>query len=294
MGDLQGQGDKVQTNEATTGLAEQPSLDEGDLCQAVVEKVHPDAMLVHLPETAREAFVPARDLQRVDDEYLDELSPGDEVTVRVVKDAAPEQDVVVSLHKELGERDWDHARQLLHSGKVIETEVTGFNRGGLTVSLGRLRGFVPNSHLAQPNSRDPATKRALVGQTLRLVVLEVDERSRQLVLSERLAKDTEARDVLSSIAPGQVLMGTVRNIVDFGAFVDVGGVDGLIHISELDWAHVAHPREVLAVGDEVEVYVLDVDRSRGRIALSRKYLLPRPWDRIADQDKEDDGSAGAS
>jgi small subunit ribosomal protein S1 len=294
MTNSQGQGEAVTTNETATGIpGPPPSLGKGDLCHAVIEKVHADAVLVHLAETARDAFVPARDLQRLDTEYLDELLPGDEVTVRVVKDVAADQDMVVSLHRELAERDWDRARRLLDSGEVIETEVTGFNRGGVTVSLGRLRGFVPNSHLARPNSRDPATKRTLVGQTLRLVILEVDESERQLVLSERLAKDTEARDVMSSIAPGQVLMGTVRNIVDFGAFVDLGGMDGLIHVSELDWAHVAHPRDVLAVGDDVEVYVLDVDRGKGRIALSRKYLLPRPWDEIAagDQDNEEHTSA---
>jgi small subunit ribosomal protein S1 len=292
MSDSQGQSEQLAANETATGMGERPStLGQGDLCQAVVEKVHPDAVLVRLPQAAREAFVPASDLQRLDDEYLDELSPGDEVTVRVVKNTAPKQDVVVSLHKELAERDWERARQLLTSGEVIETEVTGFNRGGLTVSLGGLRGFVPNSHLAQPHSRDPATKRGLVGQTLRLVVLEVDEANRQLVLSERVAKDGDARDVLSSITPGQVLMGTVRNIVDFGAFVDLGGVDGLIHISELDWSHVVHPRDVLEVGDKVEVYVLDVDRSRGRISLSRKYLLPRPWDATTAADEGHEGHA---
>jgi len=294
MNDSQGQSEQLTANDAATGVAGRPSsLGQGDLCQAVVEKVHPDAVLVHLPQVAREAFVPARDLQRLDDQYLDELSPGDEVTVRVVKNTAHKQDIVVSLHRELAEPDWERARQLLSSGEVIEAQVSGFNRGGLTVSLGGLRGFVPNSHLAQPHSRDPATKRGLVGQTLRLVVLEVDEPSRRLVLSERLVKDGDARDVLPSIAPGQVLVGTVRNIVDFGAFVDLGGVDGLIHISELDWSHVAHPRDVLAVGDEVEVYVLDVDRSRGRISLSRKYLLPRPWDTTTAADEGHEGRAPA-
>ena len=263
-------------------------LGRGDLCNAVVEKVHADAVIVHLPEAEREAFVPAKDLQRLDSQFLDELTPGDEVTVRVVKVAAPEQDVVVSLHKQLAGQGWETARQLLESGEVIERPVTGFNRGGVTVSLDSLRGFVPNSHLARTNPRDPATKRALVGQTLRLVVLEVDESQRHLVLSERLAGDDGVRDVLSSIEPGQVLAGTVRSIVDFGAFVDLGGVDGLLHISELDWAHVAHPSDVVSVGDELEVYVLDVDRSRGRIALSRKYMLPRPWDERTDDEQHQD------
>jgi small subunit ribosomal protein S1 len=167
---------------------------------------------------------------------------------------------------------------LLRTGEVFEAQVTDFNRGGVVVSFGDLPGFVPNSHLDRIGSNDRETKADLVGQTISLVVLEVDQRERRLVLSHRAVRKQQRQQVLASLAAGQVRTGTVRSLVDFGAFVDLGGVDGLIHISELDWGYVDHPSDVLTVGDEVEVYVLDVDQERSRISLSRKYLLPSPWD----------------
>jgi small subunit ribosomal protein S1 len=126
----------------------------------------------------------------------------------------------------------------------------------------------------------------LVGQSLSLAVIEVNQRRRRLVLSERAARRRERQRLLQELAEGQVRTGIVRNLVDFGAFVDLGGLDGLIHISELDWRHVTHPSEVLDVGDEVEVYVLDVDRERRRVGLSRRRLLPDPWDHVTERLRE--------
>ena len=123
----------------------------------------------------------------------------------------------------------------------------------------------------------------MVGQTLTLAVIEVDQRRRRLVLSERVADERNHRRVLNELTEGDVRTGVVRNLVDFGAFVDLGGIDGLIHISELDWNYVDHPGDVLSVGDQVEVYVLNVDRERERIALSRKRLLLDPSHRVADE-----------
>jgi small subunit ribosomal protein S1 len=120
-----------------------------------------------------------------------------------------------------------------------------------------------------------------VGQVLSLAVLEVDQHRRRLALSERVAGRRQRQQLLETLTEGEVRTGVVRNLVEFGAFVDLGGVDGLIHISELDWRHVEHPSEVLSVGDEVEVYVLSVDRERERIGLSRKRLLPDPWPLVA-------------
>jgi small subunit ribosomal protein S1 len=142
-------------------------------------------------------------------------------------------------------------------------------------------GFVPNSHLlAIPRGlrgdRLRQAKFDLVGQTLSLVVLEVEQRRRRLVLSERAAKRHIRRRLFDELVEGEVRTGTVRSLVDFGAFVDLGGVDGLIHVSGLDWRHIQHPSEVLSVGDSLDVYVLSVDRERERIGLSRKRLLPDP------------------
>jgi small subunit ribosomal protein S1 len=171
---------------------------------------------------------------------------------------------------------------LQESGEVLDAEVVDFNRGGVLVSFGRLQGFVPNSHLTAirrglRGNRLREAKSELVGQTLHVVVIEVNQRRRRLVLSERKANRKRRKQVLKELTKGDVRTGTVTNLVDFGAFVDLGGVDGLIHISELDWKHVDRPGDVLSVGDEVEVYILSVDRERERIALSRKRLLPDPW-----------------
>jgi small subunit ribosomal protein S1 len=165
--------------------------------------------------------------------------------------------------------------------------VTKANRGGVVVKFGRLRGFVPASHLTSirrgvRGERLQQAKAALVGKTLSLTVLEVDPRRQRLILSERKAQRQLRQRLLDELTEGDVRTGTVRNLVDFGAFVDLGGMDGLIHISELDWKRVKHPREVLSVGDAVEVYVLSVDRDRARIGLSRKRLLPDPWLAVAE------------
>jgi len=155
------------------------------------------------------------------------------------------------------------------------------------VSLGRLRGFVPNSHLTSiprglSGERLREHKSGLVGKTLLLAVIEANLRSQRLVLSERKARRAQRKRLLDGLTEGDVRTGTVRSLVDFGAFVDVGGVDGLVHISELDWKRVARPSEVLSVGDVIEVYVLRVDRERERIGLSRKRLLPDPWQTMAE------------
>jgi small subunit ribosomal protein S1 len=212
------------------------------------------------------------------------LEAGDHVSVRVLKDPGSPAHVIVSLEQETtgGDRspdqDWARAEELLRNGQEFDARVTGFNRGGVLVSFGQLEGFVPNSHLERIGPRDREAKAKLVGQTISLVVVEVDRHNRRLVLSQRAARNHAKEQILSQLEKGQLRTGVVRNLVDFGAFVDLGGVDGLIHVSELDWRHVDHPSDVLSVGEEVEVYVLDVERQRERISLSRKYALPRPWD----------------
>jgi small subunit ribosomal protein S1 len=150
-----------------------------------------------------------------------------------------------------------------------------------------VQGFVPNSHLTSikrglPRERLREAKNSLIGQTLTLVVLEVNQARRRLVMSERAANKQLHEKLLAELTPGEVRTGVVQNLVKFGAFVDLGGIDGLVHISELDHGHVDDPAEVLSVGDEVEVYVLAVDRERERISLSRKRLLPDPWASVVD------------
>ncbi|MGD2179354.1 MAG: S1 RNA-binding domain-containing protein, partial [Anaerolineae bacterium] len=188
----------------------------------------------------------------------------------------------VSVHQGLAQQDWLRAEELLEDGETSRAEVIDVNSGGVLVGFGRVRGFVPNSHLSSlppglRGTRLQETKSDLIGRELTLAVLEVDQRRRRLVLSERAANQRHRQKLLEGLTEGDVRVGIVRNLVSYGAFVDLGGVDGLIHISELDWRHLDHPSDVLSVGDELEVKILSVDQERERIGLSRKCLLPDPW-----------------
>ena len=236
----------------------------------------------------RDGIVLPADLDRLDEDYRAGLRAGVRVPVVVWRTWGNPDGIVVSINRGLQRQDWLRAEELLESGEVFEAEVTDFNRGGVLVSFGRLNGFVPNSHLnavrrGTRGDRLREIKGNLIGQTLSFVVIEVNQRRRRLVPSERKANRVRREQLLQELTEGEVRTGVVSNLVDFGAFVDLGGIDGLIHISELDWSHVEHARDVLSVGEQVEVYVLNVDRDRERIGLSRKRLLPDPWYVITDE-----------
>jgi small subunit ribosomal protein S1 len=235
----------------------------------------------------RDGVVPQRDLESLSKEVRSNLHVGDVVPVSVV-DASHSQDtILVSLRRGLAQRDWLRAEQLLQSSEPYEGTVAEANGGGVIVPFGRLRGFVPNSHLnsvprGSLGERLEQAKSDLVGRELTVVVIEVDRKRRKLILSERVAGRRRRQQLLDELTVGDVRTGTVCNIVSFGAFVDLGGIDGLVHISELDWRRVEHPNEVLGIGDELQVYVLSVDRERERIGLSRKRLLPDPWSLVVE------------
>ncbi len=238
-----------------------------------------------------EGIVPPQDIKRLDEEMVRGLQVGDEIPVYILRTQHAGGDLLVSINKGLEKWDWDRARGLLDSGDVCEAQVVEHNRGGLLVQFGRLRGFVPNSHvsaLARGLSPEQlgACKARMVGQAISLKVIEVNRRRRRLVLSQRLALLAQRKQnrerLLAELSEGDIRRGTVSGLTNYGVFVDLGGVDGLIHISELAWHHVKHPREVLNIGDEVDVYVLRVDRERGRIGLSRKQLFPDPWTHVED------------
>jgi len=260
----------------------------GEVHEAVILSIGEDEVIVHIAETKRDGMVPPRDLESLDDAYLDTLEEGARVPVRILRGQSRDNQILVSIKQGLQHSDWLRAEQLQESGEVFQAQATGANRGGLLVSFGRLRGFVPNSHLKRGRPRELEAKSKLTGQTLSLVVLEVNQRRRRLVLSERLANARKRDQLVDELAEGQVVKGVVSNLVDYGAFIDLGGVDGLAHISELDWEYVEHPRDALSVGDEVEVEVIKVDRERRRIGLSRKRLLPNPWFELVERLYEGD------
>jgi small subunit ribosomal protein S1 len=183
--------------------------------------------------------------------------------------------------------DWAWAKELYEKDDTVDLQVIGYNRGGLLVEAQSLRGFVPVSHLItfQPDTEEHERTRKLgemVGGDLCLKVIEYDPGRGRLVFSERAAQAGPGRrvELLDSLEPQTCVSGLVTNITRFGVFVDLGGVEGLIHVSELSWGRVRHPADVVECGDEVEVQVLSIDRDQGRVALSLKELMPDPWENV--------------
>jgi small subunit ribosomal protein S1 len=264
----------------------------GELRKGIVLKVEDQGVLLDVGFKA-DGFVPRRDIDRLGDELRDSLRPGLEVMVCVVKPHDREDELILSISQAQQQKDWVRAEEMLAQEEILHTEVKGYNKGGVIVQMGSLRGFVPASLLQQfPRRRLPADDRSehlaeYVGQEVALKVIEVDQQRRRLVLSERDAKaelNAEAMETLmGDLEKGQIVEGTVSRLVDFGAFVDLGGADGLVHVSELDWRRVGHPSEVVQVGDKVQAYVTSVDRERQRISLSFKRLQTNPWERVYDE-----------
>ena len=188
------------------------------------------------------------------------------------------------------ERDWQSAHRCFMNDEMLELPVIGCNRGGLLVQYNCLQGFVPASQLVNmPFDADEETRRealaSRIGQVLTLRIVEIDCERNRLILSERMAisEEQKADTLLAKLCEGDVCRGRVTNLCEFGAFVDLGGIEGLIHISELSWGRVEHPSDVLSAGQEVEVYVLNVDRAQRRIGLSLKRLLPDPWSSVEER-----------
>jgi len=274
------------------GAFDFPQLRAGDIVDGHIVSISPSEILVDIGYKS-DAVVDNRELDRLDPEFLRELSVGGPVVAYVIHTEDRDGNVVISLSRAQQEQDWRQADELLQSQDVFEGVVTGYNRGGVIVRMGRVRGFVPASQLSnrwqmqQDASVDPEERWAkLTGQTMQLKVVELDRRRNRLILSERAAmrdwrKDQKER-LLSELNKGDTVDGIITSIAQFGAFVDLGGADGLIHLSELAWHRVEHPSEVVHVGQKVQVYVLNVDEVRKRIALSLRKMTPEPWSVIHD------------
>ena len=186
--------------------------------------------------------------------------------------------------------DWEKICQITEKDEVTQCQVVGCNRGGLLVEWHTLRGFVPASQLIDfpATASSVIRRRAMsdrIGQSLQLRVIELSAENNRLILSERaaLVAPGERASILTQLKPGDIVTGQITNLCDFGAFVDLGGLEGLIHISELSWGRVAHPGDMLVREQEIEAYVLDVDRETARIALSLKRLRPDPWKTVQER-----------
>ncbi len=188
------------------------------------------------------------------------------------------------------EADWAYAHRLHADDTPVELIVTGFNRGGLLVALNSLRGFVPASHLVDlpAHISDEARRAALaamIGIRLRLKVIEYDRSKGRVVLSQRaaLASAGSRMALLDRLKPGEIITGVVTNLTDFGVFVDLGGLEGLVHVSEVSWSRVNHPSDVLSVNESITVQVLSIDRDQARVALSLKRCRPDPWKTVGER-----------
>lgn len=186
--------------------------------------------------------------------------------------------------------DWEIVRQYYKSDRIIEIKVTGHNRGGLLVEGDGLSGFVPCSHLVELAGSELGDERDIsleeyIGKPLNVKIIECKPEEERVVFSERAALSEPGKRVqlFDSLEPDMQVDGTVTNITDFGVFIDLGGVEGLIHISELSWGRVSHPKQIVQLGDEIKVQVLEVSVERCRVALSRKRLLPNPWRDATDE-----------
>jgi small subunit ribosomal protein S1 len=264
------------------------TLRRGEIRNGIILEIREREIIIDL-NTKQDGVVRQEDLDRLTEELRDSLKEGDEIPVYVLNPRDQNGNLVVSINMGLQRYDWDRARELLVSEDVEVVLVTGNNRGGILVRWNRLEGFVPSSHLTSAGfSRDRREAwDKLIDQELRVKVIEVDQDRRRLIFSEREAqKEWRAQQkarLLAELEEGNVVKGTVTGLRDFGAFVNLGGADGLIHVSELAWHRVDHPRDVLEIGQEIDVYVLELNRQSNRIALSRKRLLPDPWEDATEQ-----------
>ncbi len=263
----------------------------GDLRQGNIVEMRGNEILVNVG-SKRDGVVPQSDLARLEPEIVKALHIGQIVDVVVSRQPDDEGIFLLSMAEAEQQKDRLMAQELLENGEITVHRVIGYNKGGLTVEFNQLRGFVPASHvvdmprnLNEDQRREQFEKR--VNQEMNLKVIEVERRRRRLVMSQMLA-EREIRDAMKeklfeTLAVGDIIEGEVRSIRPFGAFVDIGGADGLLHVSEIDWAPVNHPRDVLQVGDMTKVEVIRLDPENHRIALSRKRVLPNPWDDIGDR-----------
>lgn len=260
----------------------------GDVIDGTIMRIDRDEMLVDIGSKS-EGVITAREFSTLTDEEREQLSVGDTVLVFVTQPENPDGVIGLSIDRARQEKSWRNLQEKYDNSEVLEAEVVNYNKGGLLVNLDGVRGFVPASQVTEITTGDEAQKQAemarLVGRSLTLKIIEINRNRNRLILSERQAlqerRDEMKEKLIEELTEGEVRRGRVSSICDFGAFVDVGGADGLVHLSELSWSRVRHPSEVLSVGQEVDVYVLGINAEERKIALSIKRTQPEPWSWVA-------------
>jgi small subunit ribosomal protein S1 len=258
----------------------------GEIRTGMIASISQSQILVSIGAKS-EGVVSGRELDQLTAEEREALKVGQEVHVYVINPEDENGNVVLSLKRAQEQISWENVEKLVSGDEVIESKIIGFNKGGLIVGVEGLRGFVPSSQISamrrsQSTGETPEQRwQKMIGQPISVRVIEVDRERRRLILSERAAS-TESRQsikerVIEELEEGKVYTGRVTSLANFGAFININGADGLVHLSELSWDHIEHPREVLEVGQEVKVKVINVDKDKKRIGLSVRALQSDPW-----------------
>jgi small subunit ribosomal protein S1 len=254
------------------------TLKKGDTVKGTVVKIEDNQAYVSLGYKY-DGVIPLRELSSVNlENAADAVQIGQEVEAKIVSINDAKESLVLSKRQVDSPRAWDELQAKFESGEAFEVAITDVVKGGLVADVG-VRGFIPASMVERHFVEDFSSYK---GRTLKVKVKEIDRENNKVILSAKDVLDTEyenqKQQIMSTLQPGQLLEGTVQRLTPFGAFVDIGGIDGLVHVSEMAWQHVAHPADVVAEGQSVKVKVLKVDPSLGKISLSIKAAQPGPWD----------------
>jgi small subunit ribosomal protein S1 len=266
------------------------NIKRGDVVDGVIVRIDQDEILVDIGLKS-EGVLSTKELPATGDWSFNELHLNDKVLVYIIQPETPEGHALLSLKRANAERQWRIAEEQYKNNELLKARVIDYNKGGLIVDVAGIRGFVPISQILNlkreevasggENQETAAKLQGMKDKELQLKIIEINRARNRLILSERLAaqewRQRRREELLDELKPGEVRRGVVSNLANFGAFVDLGGADGLVHISQLAWSRVNHPSEVLKVGQEVEVQVLSVDKEKKKIALSIKRAEVDPW-----------------
>lgn len=258
-----------------------PQLEKGEVIKGTVVHIDREGVLVDVGAKSEGIIHPDELSRDVAAEAESVVSVGEKIDVLVLEAESADGSLILSKKRADFEKAWDRVIEAKETGKTITAMVTERVKGGLVVDLG-IRGFVPASHVGSGSLKTNLDK--YVGDTLDLKVIEVDRERRKVVLSNRDAdhaqRQSRRQTTIASLEVGKTLTGTVRRLTTYGAFVDLGGIDGLLHISEMSWTRINDPSDVLKEGEQIEVQILKLDLENGRISLGRRQILPDPWSEI--------------
>jgi small subunit ribosomal protein S1 len=282
----------AQGDETMAGLLEEfvpaKALRRGEIIDGKVMSKSGEGILVTIGYKS-EGFVPVKEMRSVDPETLEKMGPGDEIIVYVINPEGPDGSSVLSIDRARGEQGWRTLEKAMDANETVHGRIVGSNRGGAVVEAEGVQGFIPLSQLVGPARElyvpgGEPPKEGFIGMEVEFKIIELNRRRNRAIFSERAAlqawKQIQKMRLVQELSENEIRRGRVAGISNFGAFVDLGGADGLIHISELSWEQVNSPEDVVHVGQELDVFVLKVDRENLKIALSLRRLQPEPWDEV--------------